>query len=940
MQLKLRLNSEDSQSVNDRVKQAVARKKAATETIEEAFERIGTLKLTDKERRYYTLAKDAFASGTIGRLSEGRLTKAEVLQMGRKIEAEEAERARQRLLRETSDHVPENYHIITDDNDLDAMMKRLREEVRLQKSDAWFTRVFKLFDNTLIRRKLLERGVEIPLVQSFTVWDTETSGVDKMLDLTGGYSFWLPLLNEGYYVAYGHLTGEKQCTRSVALDVIKAFMEDEAHIKSFHNATFDLNMFRNDGFYPLGVRYDSMDAQLILLDYEETYKLKPLFTKYKKVISEEAAQMDDTTFEDLFGNNTPMLFPIQPVGVYAIKDVHKGWLLTKWQIDTLLKTDDLAKAYFEIRQYLPQVNVEIERTGFEVDLKELSQLGTDYREKHGNAMRELYEIYQLDSPDFLYDMSMALKGDKITKWVEAQKGRIAKREEMVANCRDELAKANPTTKKYAQLQERLKRYAANPLPEAIPQNAPDFIREFNLSSNDHLAYLIYDKLGIKDRTKEIVKDKKKERAVSADVLERYFDEEESLKPLATFTKFEKLLGTYVDKIPHSLEADGRIHTELGTVSTGRYSSKGYSGKPNDIRPSIITDDNYLEVMHKLANCREKVSKGTNLQNIPSRNEEGLRVRKTFKPRKGYTFIGSDLSSIEPRLQAHRMATEFGDYIFVEMYRKGLDPYVEFASILFEVAKEICLESYYKTVKGTPEAVPPYRKIMKQLFLAIGYGQAFEQFYKSVAKYGISEEHAERAYKKFDEILPGFKKMVETTFEHLRTHGWVATLWGQKRRFPKYREQWRRLNVLMRKVGIKDKNDPELGKKSRRLKWEERSEFWELIRETGRAERQSFNHTIQGSGANVLQLCMIRTYYECTLTRGWEFNLTLHDEQKSSIPNDQLTPEAVALYDDIMTNTVTLETPLKCDTVIEPRWMEEYSVDEWDFELQKPKEESE
>jgi len=284
-----------------------------------------------------------------------------------------------------------------------------------------------------------------------------------------------------------------------------------------------------------------------------------------------------------------------------------------------------------------------------------------------------------------------------------------------------------------------------------------------------------------------------------------------------------------------------------------------------------------------------------------------------------------------------MATEFGDYSFAEMYRKGLDPYVEFAAILFEVAKEVCLEAYYKTVKGTPNAVPPYRKLMKQLFLAIGYGQAFEQFYKSVSAYGITEEHAQRAYKKFDEILPGFKKMVETTFEHLRKYGWVATIWGQKRRFPKYREQWERLNVLMRKVKIADKNDPELSKKSRRLKWEERSEFWELIRETGRAERQAFNHTIQGSGANVLQLCMIRTYYEGTLARGWEFNLTLHDEQKSSIPNEELTPETIALYTDIMTNTVTLETPLKCDTVIEPVWMVEYSPEEWDFENCKPKE---
>lgn len=82
--------------------------------------------------------------------------------------------------------------------------------------------------------------------------------------------------------------------------------------------------------------------------------------------------------------------------------------------------------------------------------------------------------------------------------------------------------------------------------------------------------------------------------------------------------------------------------------------------------------------------------------------------------------------------------------------------------------------------------------------------------------------------------------------------------------------------------------------------------------------------------------MIRSYYECTLARGWKFVLTLHDEQKHAVPNEQLTPDAVALYDDIMTNTVTLVLPLKCDTVIEPRWMEEYAPEAWDFDENKPK----
>jgi DNA polymerase-1 len=938
-EVKLRLNirapNDDS---SERVKKAVERKKSSNETVEEAFERIWTSsKWNEKEARLYKVAKEACESGTIGRLSDGKLTKKEIMAMGTKMENKQEEEARRYRIENTLRDKPSNYHIITDGSSLSAMIERLREEVRLQQDDEWFSKVFRLFNETHMRGKLLERGIEIPLVKSLTVWDTETSGLDKMIDLSGGYSFWLPLLDEGYYVAYGHLGGEEQCTRSKALGVVKKFLELADHIKSFHNAEYDLNIFRNDGLRPAGVRYDSQDAQYILNEHEPSSGLKPLFTKYKSLIGGDALKMDDYTFEDLFSKQSPMPHSPEVVGIYAIKDVHKGWLLTKWQINKLIETDELARAYFEIRQYLPEVNVEITRTGFEIDLDELKRLGEDYSKQLEQAKRELIEAYKIDE-NFLYAMSLKLKGDKIREWCVKQEARIKKQAKMLADCETELAKSNPTTKKYSQLQERINRYKSTTLAEPIPQNAPDYITEFNLSSNDHLAYLIYDYLGTKDITKKVVKDKSRERAVSKDVLERYFNEEESLKPLAKVSLFEKLLGTYIEKIPLALDVDGRLHTELNTVSTGRYSSKGYTGKSNDLFKESITDDNFLTQMRRLVDAKEKsVSKGTNVQNIPSRNEEGLKVRKTFVPRKGYTFIGSDLSSIEPRIQAHRMSTEFGDDSFAEMYRKGLDPYVEFASLVFRTSTEKCTESYYKSVKGTPEAVPPYRKIMKQLFLAIGYGQAFDMFYKGIQMYGINEEDARIGYDKFNEILPGFKQMVEETFAHLRKYGWVQTLWGQKRRFPGYVEKYKRLCTLMKKAGIDGKNDPELAKKSYKLRSQkERNEFWDLIRFTGGCERSAFNHTIQGSGANVLQMCMIRSYYECTIARGWEFNLTLHDEQKHSIETDKLDMDAVNLYDDIMTNTVQLVLPLACDTVIEPRWMEEYSPREWDFENNKPK----
>ncbi|WP_317889417.1 DNA polymerase [Paenibacillus sp. UASWS1643] len=923
----------------ERVADAAKRKKAAQETDAEAIDRVLRMSLTDKQRAMVEELRQAYGSGETGnrpalRTAGGTISKDDVIRAADVLLRQRQTDARADKVAETLRSKPANFHIVTEDAELPKMIARLREEVRLQKDDEWFRKVFVLFNNTLIKRKLAERGIDIPDAESLTVWDTETSGLDKMLDLTGGYSVWLPLLNEGYYVAYGHLTGEKQCTRSKALGAIAKFMALPSQIKSFHNAEFDLAMMLNDGLTPQGIRYDSVAAQRTLNDNEDTYALKPLITKYKSIIGVEAP---DTTFEDLFAKESPMLHPVEVVGIYAIWDVLKGWWLTRWQIDNIVATDNLAMSFFEITQYLSEVNVNIERTGFVIDLDDLQALGDELRPKLAQAQADVIEAYGVTDPEFLRKMDRALYSAKVTDWIDKQRRRIARNEEAQAKQRAIIAECEAagktSLKKYTSAIERLAQLQAEDLAPSDEENAPLNITEFSFTNDNHLRYLIYDHLGIEDRTKQIVKDKKKERAVSKDVLERYYEEEEALKPLANVSAYEKLLNTYVDKIPKALDVDGRLHTQLDMVSTGRYSSKGYSGKPNDIRSGPVTDENYLGTMRKLVECAEKsVAKGTNLQNIPARTKEGERVRMTFKPPPGHTFLGSDLSSIEPRLQAHIMAVEHSDDIFADMYRKGLDPYVEFASIMFEVDRDLCFEKAYKNGLTTV----PYRKLTKDMFLAKGYGQAEDQFVKTAIKRGITTEQGKRAYAKFDEILPGFSTMVNASFEHLRKYGWTATLWGQKRRFPEYRKNWQRLCVLMKRVGIVDKNDPQLGVKSRKLGKEGSAEFWQLIRLTGRDERAAFNHRIQGSGANVLKLCMIRSYYELTVARGWEFTLTLHDEQKHAAPTDQITEETVTLYTDIMTNTATFACPLDCDTVIETRWMNEVRPSDWDFENGRPK----
>ena len=216
--------AENVEETKTRVAKAVERKEKATETIEEAFQRVWqTSKWDEKEAVLFKLAHEAFFSGAIGRLSEKRLTKKKLKKWDNEYKKSVRIRCESSVSNKRLLIKPSNYHVITDETKLGEMISRLYKETELQRTNEWFQQAFKLFDNTLIRRKLKERGITIPSALSLTVWDTETSGLDKMIDLTGGYSFWLPLLNEGYYVAYGHVNEKQQCKRSVALEVVKPF---------------------------------------------------------------------------------------------------------------------------------------------------------------------------------------------------------------------------------------------------------------------------------------------------------------------------------------------------------------------------------------------------------------------------------------------------------------------------------------------------------------------------------------------------------------------------------------------------------------------------------------------------------------------------------------------------------------------------------------------
>jgi len=349
-------------------------------------------------------------------------------------------------------------------------------------------------------------------------------------------------------------------------------------------------------------------------------------------------------------------------------------------------------------------------------------------------------------------------------------------------------------------------------------------------------------------------------------------------------------------------------------------------------PLTITDANYHAIVRKLITDERKVSKGTNLQNMPSKGA-GNRVRNQFIPRPGFTFVGADLGQIEPRIMAHIMYTKYGDNSMRQIFVDGVDLYTTMAMMTFGLAEEYCVDKAYD-----PTGTFQPRKMMKTGQLAVSYDQSPKSFAK---KMNVTDEVAHMFFENFERTFPSFKQMVADIRDFMRINGYVETLFGRKRRFPDYRSvaaaqaknEQRLIHLYTERKRLKANRSFIDHAKLQRIQ----DEIDILAAKRGLIgywERAAFNAVIQGTGADILKMNGNRNAQVCR-ERGWEFNASIHDEIKDSIPNEDLTPETIALIDDIMTKTVTLSVPLVTDIVIEPRWMQEFAPDEWDYENNRP-----
>lgn len=410
----------------------------------------------------------------------------------------------------------------------------------------------KFEEETLIIRDELELSTYISKAIAYgeIAIDTETTGLDPLLDLCVGVCLYVP--NEKtVYIPINHISYitmeriDNQLSEETVAKYLKLLDDNLTKIIMF-NAVFDIRVIKNQ----LGVRlhcyWDCSIASRLLNEnekYEMTGKvgLKKLHKKY--VLHDK---QDAFSFDELFDPKKIKfnLVPIHEGALYAAHDPKITYEYYDFQklylyyepectLDERDGLNGVSYTFFNIEMPIVDTVVDMEDTGVCLDVAYARELSVKYHAMEEKALNKFYDVLsEFDA--------------EISKY----------------------RKTNPDCK----------------LDDPI-----------KVSSPAQLAVLFYDILGC------VSNDKKKPRGTGNKILKSF------KMPLADaileYRGITKLLTTYIDKLPNCLNPnDHRLHCKFNQygADTGRFSSsdpnlQNIPSHNKDIRPMFVATSGSREI---------------------------------------------------------------------------------------------------------------------------------------------------------------------------------------------------------------------------------------------------------------------------------------------------------------------------------------------------------
>lgn len=253
------------------------------------------------------------------------------------------------------------------------------------------------------------------------------------------------------------------------------------------------------------------------------------------------------------------------------------------------------------------------------------------------------------------------------------------------------------------------------------------------------------------------------------------------------------------------------------------------------------------------------SSAPNLQNIPNRTEEGKKLRSVFVPDKGHVLICADYSQIEPRI----IASLAKDKTMLQVYRDGGDVYQAVADRL----------------SGPTSGHQITRAVGKELVLSIAYGIGPESI---GARTGLTMREAKELMEYFTSHFRSIPAHKNAVIAQARRRRYAETMFGRRRPLP----------------GL----------------------FWNKPGERSKAERQAYNHTIQGSAADLMKFALVKVYDALLDWPEARLLLTVHDEVVITAPKAEAEQIAASVKEQMESiGKSRLAVPLVADVGMGLSW---------------------
>ncbi len=348
-------------------------------------------------------------------------------------------------------------------------------------------------------------------------------------------------------------------------------------------------------------------------------------------------------------------------------------------------------------------------------------------------------------------------------------------------------------------------------------------RDINLNSPKQLSHLLFEEMGIPYPERHA-----KSFSTKAEVLQKLSGEYEIVDQILKYRFNSKLKSSFIDGLKKAARRDGSVHTSFNQMATttGRLSS---------------TDPN--------------------LQNIPTRAEEGRMLRSLFIPReKGNVLVDADYSQIELKLVAHFS----GDPKMTDAFKNGMDIHVSTAAEVFDVPQS--------------EVTDVMRREAKAVNFGIVYGISNFGLSHNI---NISQKKADEYIKRYFERFPDVKNYLDGLVEEAKSRGYAVTLYGRRRTIPELNSA----KYAERKFG----------------------------------ERVAMNTPLQGTAADIIKIAMVRVDNRLKNMKS-KLILQVHDELIVDAAADEV-DEVIDILKSEMEGAVALSVPLNVVVAVGKNWME-------------------